>query len=214
MPAASYTPREEFAHAITHGIGILLGIVGLILMMVKASQFGDAWHITSTAIFGVSMVLLYAASTAYHAVSREPLKALLRKIDHGAIFVLIAGTYTPFLLVTLRGAWGWSLFGVVWGLGILGLVLKFWFTGRFRVVSTLLFLIMGWLIIIAVKPLVAALPTDGFKWLLIGGLSYSLGTVFYLWKKLPYNHAIWHLCVLGGTIGHWIAIYYYVIPSV
>jgi hemolysin III len=140
-------------------------------------------------------------------------KEILRKFDHAAIFLLIAGTYTPFVLVTLRGPWGWSLFGVVWGLAIAGVALKFWFAGRFRLVSTIIYLAMGWLVLIALKPLTAALPRAGLLWLVAGGLCYSLGAVFYLWKRLSYHHAVWHLFVLAGGACHWVAIFRYVVPG-
>lgn len=212
MSATVYPRREEIANRLTHGAGVLLGVAGLVLMVVASARHGDAWHVVSTAIFGSTLVLLYTASTAYHSVEREKTRLLLRKFDHAAIFLLIAGTYTPFVLVTLRGAWGWSLFGVVWGLAVVGVTLKFWFAGRFKVVSTLIYLAMGWLVMIAIKPLMAALSADGLKLLVAGGLCYTGGAVFYLWKRLPYHHAIWHLFVLAGSICHWAAVYFHVVP--
>ncbi len=197
----------------THGFGAMLGAVGLVLMVVASARHGDAWHVVSTAIFGATLVLLYTTSTLYHSFSAERVRLLLRKFDHAAIFLLIAGTYTPFVLVTLRGAWGWSLFGVVWGLAVVGVVLKFWFTGRFRVISTLVYILMGWLVMIAIKPLMAALPAGGLKLLVAGGLCYTGGAVFYLWKRLPYHHAIWHLFVLSGSVCHWAAVFFYVVPD-
>jgi hemolysin III len=213
MSATAYPPTEELANRITHGLGAILSVAGLVLLVVAAARHGDAWHITSSAIFGTTLVLLYSASTLYHSFQRESTRLLLRKFDHAAIFLLIAGTYTPFTLVTLRGPWGWSLFGVVWGLALAGITLKFWFAGRFNVVSTLIYLAMGWLVMIAIKPLLAALPREGLVWLLAGGACYSGGCVFYLWEKLPYHHAIWHLFVLGGSVCHWIAIYGSVLPG-
>ncbi len=210
--ASTYTPREELTNALTHGIGVVLSVAGLVLMVVYSALHGDAWHVTSSAIFGASLIALYTASTLYHSFHSIELKHLMRKFDHAAIFLLIAGSYTPFLLVTLRGAWGWSLFGVVWGLAAIGIGLKFWFAGRFRLISTLIYLGMGWLVIIAVKPMLLALPKAGLVWLVAGGACYSFGTVFYLAKRLPYHHAIWHLFVLGGSICHWIAVFYYVVP--
>ena len=209
---SAYTPREELANRLTHGLGVVFSIAGLVLMVVFATLHGDAWHVVSTAIFGGTLVLLYASSTLYHSFGSEPHKRVLQKFDHAAIFLLIAGTYTPFVLVTLRGAWGWSLFGVVWGLAVIGVALKFWFAGRFRFVSTGIYLGMGWLVMIALKPLVAALPAAGLRLLIAGGLCYTGGAVFYLWKRLPYHHAIWHLFVLGGSACHWAAVFYYVIP--
>jgi hemolysin III len=211
--ASSYPRAEEMANRLTHGVGALLGVAGLVLMVVASVRHGNAWHVVSTAIFGTTLVLLYTASTAYHSVEGEKLRLLFRKFDHAAIFLLIAGTYTPFVLVTLRGAWGWSLFGVVWGLAVVGVTLKFWFAGRFRVVSTLIYLAMGWLVMIAIKPLMAALSADGMKLLVAGGLCYTGGAVFYLWKRLPFHHAIWHLFVLAGSVCHWAAVYFHVVPS-
>jgi len=210
--ASSYTPREELTNALTHGLGVVLSVAGLVLMVVYSALNGDAWHVTSTAIFGASLIALYTASTLYHSFRSVELKHLLRKFDHAAIFLLIAGSYTPFLLVTLRGPWGWSLFGVVWSLAVLGIGLKFWFAGRFRLFSTLIYLGMGWLVIVAIKPMLLALPQAGLIWLAVGGACYSFGTVFYLAKRLPYHHAIWHLFVLGGSVCHWIAVFYYVVP--
>ena len=211
MPAA-YTPREELANSLTHGLGALLSVAGLGLLVFKAAQHGDAWQVVSTAIFGTTLVLLYTASTLYHSFRGERLKQVLQKFDHAAIFLLIAGTYTPFVLVTLRGVWGWSLFSVVWGLAVAGVTIKFWLAGRFRLISTLIYLAMGWLVMIAIKPLVAALPAAGLKLLIAGGLCYTGGTCFYLWKRLPYHHAIWHGFVMGGSACHWAAVYLYVVP--
>lgn len=208
-----YTPGEETAHAVTHGVGAVLGLLGLVLLVVWSARFGDVWQVTSTAIFGTTLVLLYSASTLYHAVRREELKRVLQKFDHAAIFLLIAGTYTPFALVTLRGPWGWSLFGIVWVLAVAGVALKFWFAGRFNVVSTIVYLAMGWLVLVALKPLIAALPAGGLALLLAGGACYSLGTIFYLWKRLPYHHAVWHLWVLAGSACHWAAVFGYVVSG-
>lgn len=214
MAHSKYTPREELANTVTHGIGALAGVAGLVLMVVAAARRGDAWQVVSTAIFGATLVLLYTASTVYHRFGDEQRGPLLQKFDHAAIFLLIAGTYTPFVLVTLRGPWGWSLFGVVWGLALIGVVLKFWFAGRYKLVSTLIYLAMGWLVMIAIKPLVVALPGGGLKLLVAGGLCYTGGAAFYLWKKLPYHHAVWHLFVLGGSVCHWAAVYFYVMHDV
>ncbi|MDP1579267.1 MAG: hemolysin III family protein [Candidatus Didemnitutus sp.] len=218
LPAASlapnaYPPHEELANRLTHGIGALLSVTGLVLMVAYSAMFGDAWIITSTAIYGATLVLLYASSTLYHSVTSPRWRRICQRIDHAAIYLLIAGTYTPFVLGPLRGAWGWSLFGVVWGLAIVGVVLKFFFAGRFNVISTLAYLAMGWLVVIAAKPLMAAVPS-GALWLLVaGGLSYSLGTIFYLWERLPYNHAVWHVWVMAGSVCHWVAVFGYLVPS-
>lgn len=210
--ATTYTPREELANSLTHGLGAALSVAGLVLLVIRAAQHGDAWHVVSTAIFGTTLVLLYAASTLYHSLRGERLKQSLRKFDHAAIFLLIAGSYTPFVLVTLRGPWGWSLFGVVWGLAVAGMTIKFWLAGRFKLLSTLIYVAMGWLVLVAIKPLVAALPAGGMKLLVAGGLCYTGGAVFYLWKRLPYHHAIWHLFVLGGSACHFVLFYRHVLP--
>jgi hemolysin III len=211
--SADYSNREELANSLTHGLGVALSIAGLVLMVVFSSRFGDAWHLVSTAIFGATLVLLYTSSTLYHSFRGERIKQVLQKIDHAAIFLLIAGSYTPFLLVTLRGPWGWSLFGVVWGLAIVGVALKFWHAGRFRLVSTLIYIGMGWLVLVAFKPLSAALPPGGLTLLVAGGLCYTGGAAFYLWKSLPYQHALWHLFVMAGSACHWAAVFFHVVPS-
>mgnify|MGYP003676694023 CR=1 FL=1 len=200
--------REEWANTATHAVGVLLSLVGLVVLARAAAQTGDPWQRVSSAVYGTTLVLLYLASTLYHASQRKP---GLQKFDHAAIFLVIAGSYTPFVLVTLRGPWGWSLFGVVWGLAVVGIGLKFWYAGRFKLTSTLIYLGMGWLVLIAIKPLMAALPKAGFMWLLAGGGCYSIGAVFYLWKRLRYQHAIWHLWVLAGSACQWVAVYGYVI---
>lgn len=213
-PAAIYSEGEELANAITHGIGALLSVAALALLVAFGSRYGDAWGVTSGAIYGVTLILAYTASTVYHMLQSERAKRIGRKFDHAGIFLLIAGTYTPFLLVSLRGPWGWSLFGVVWGLAVAGVVMKFFFAGRFRVVSTLIYILMGWLIVIAFKPLQAAVPPVGIWLLVSGGLCYTGGTVFYLWKSLKYHHAIWHLFVLAGSICHFFSVLNYVLPVV
>jgi len=213
MAQPDYSPGEELANRLTHGLGAVFSAAGLVLLVAFSARHGDAWQVVSTAIFGTTLVLLYTASTLYHSVRDERRKLLLRKFDHAAIFLLIAGSYTPFVLVTLRGPWGWSLFGVVWGLAIAGVVLKFWFAGRFKLLSTLLYIGMGWLVMVALKPLMAALPAGGLHLLVAGGLCYTGGAVFYLWRRLPYNHAIWHLFVLGGSACHWAAVFRYVVPG-
>jgi hemolysin III len=209
---SGYSPGEELANALTHGIGLALSIAGLVVLVSLSAARGDVWGVVSTAVFGATLVLLYLTSTLYHSLRGEQLKRLLRKFDHAAIFLLIAGTYTPFLLVNLRGPWGWSLLGVIWALAVAGVVVKFWLAGRFKLGSTLLYLGMGWLIVIALRPMLRTVP-EGALWLLLaGGLCYSAGTVFYLWKRLPYHHAVWHLFVLGGSACHFFAVFAAVIP--
>jgi hemolysin III len=211
--AAVYTPREELANVLTHAFGVALSVAGLVALLSAAVTHGNAWLVTSVAIFGASLVLLYSASTLYHGVRGAERKYLLRKFDHAAIFLLIAGTYTPFLLVSLRGPWGWSLFGVIWSLAVAGIALKFWFAGRFKLVSTLIYLAMGWMVLLAAKPMLLAVAPRGLWLLFAGGLCYTFGSAFYLWKRLPYHHAIWHLFVLAGSVCHWASIYGYVLPQ-
>ncbi|MBA3848741.1 MAG: hemolysin III [Opitutus sp.] len=211
MPG-KYSPAEELANRLTHGVGALLSVAGLVLMVVYSALHGDAWIVTSTAIYGASLVVLYTASTLYHTVRSDRWRRLCQKLDHAAIFLLIAGTYTPFTLGPLRGSWGWTLFGIVWGCAVVGIVLKLFFAGKADVLSTIAYLVMGWLVVIALKPLVAALPS-GALWLLVaGGLCYSVGTIFYLWQRLPFNHAVWHVWVLGGSVCHWAAVFGYIVP--
>lgn len=210
IKARDYNPKEEKWNVITHGFGLILAIVGLVLLVVRSSLYDDAWHIVSFSIYGTSMVVLYTASTLFHASKPGKVRKRLNVFDHASIFFLIAGTYTPFMLITLRGGWGWSIFGVVWGLAIAGMILKLFFTGRFEKISTAIYVILGWLIIIAIKPLIENFNGPGLFWLAIGGISYSLGAGLYLWHKLPYNHAIFHVFVLIGSISHFLAVYFYV----
>jgi hemolysin III len=205
--SVAYSPREELANSLTHGLGAGLSVVGLVLLVLCAARTGDPWVIISVALYGTSLVVLYTASTLYHAVRGARGKTRLRRLDHAAIFLLIAGTYTPFLLISLRGPWGWSLFGVIWGLALLGMFMKVWWTGRHHRLSTALYLAMGWMVVVAIKPLLAHVPGGALALLLAGGLCYTVGTVFYQWRGLPYHHAIWHLWVLAGSICHWAAVY-------
>ena len=204
--------REETINAVTHGLGAVLGAVGLTVLVVLAALRGDAWQIASCSIYGATLVLLFTGSTLYHSFRSPRVKHVFRIIDHSSIYLLIAGTYTPFLLVSLRGRWGWSLFGVVWGLALAGIVFQIFFVRRFRLLQTLLYLAMGWLALVAARPLLASVPKPGLLWLLAGGLFYSLGAVFYLWKRLPFHHGIWHLFVLAGSACHYVAILLYVLP--
>jgi hemolysin III len=204
--------KEETINAWTHGLGALLSLGGLVVLVILASRHGDAWHIVSCSIYGVTLVLLFSSSTLYHSFRSQRLKHVLRIIDHASIFLLIAGTYTPFVLVNLRGGWGWSLFGVIWGLAMAGIVFQIFFVSRFRLLQTLIYLAMGWLVVIAIKPLLTRVPLPGLIWLLAGGLSYTVGALFYLWKKLPFHHAVWHLFVLAGSVCHYFAILFYVLP--
>jgi hemolysin III len=204
--------KEETVNALTHGLGALLSLGGLVVLVVMASLHGDAWHIVSCSIYGFTLVLLFSSSTLYHSFRSQRVKHIFRIIDHASIYLLIAGTYTPFVLVNLRGRWGWSLFGVIWGLALAGIVFQIFFVSRFRLVQTMIYLAMGWMVVIAIKPLFMHVPRLGLLWLLFGGLCYTVGAVFYLWKKLPYHHAVWHLFVLGGSVCHYFAILFYVLP--
>lgn len=210
---SEYWRNQEIANSVTHGLGIALSVAGLIVLVVLASLHATVWHIVSFSIFGASLVLLYTASTLYHSFRSPRVKQVLHIIDHSSIYLLIAGSYTPFVLVTLRGAWGWSLFGVVWGIALAGIVLKTFFTGRYKMASTILYLLMGWMIVVAIKPLAHAVPVGGIVWLAAGGLAYTIGAVIYMWKTIPYHHAIWHLFVLAGSICHYFSVLLYVLPT-
>nr|WP_241244190.1 hemolysin III family protein [Marinitoga sp. 38H-ov] len=206
-----YTLGEEVANSITHGIGAILSFVGLIILIIFSVLKGNSLQTFSVTIYGISLFLLYLASTLYHSIQNKKIKHILEIIDHSAIYLLIAGTYTPFTLVTLNGKIGWTIFITVWVLAIIGISLKPFFVKRFRILSTLLYIAMGWIIIFAIKPLVSLLPFGGILWLIIGGLLYTIGAIFYVWRKLPYGHMIWHLFVLGGSISHFIAVFFYVL---
>ncbi|WP_062104858.1 PAQR family membrane homeostasis protein TrhA [Bacillus niameyensis] len=202
--------KEEIANAITHGIGFLLSIPALVILIVSAVQNGGAMHVVSFTIFGVSMILLYLFSTMLHSVKPSKIKNIFAILDHSAIYVLIAGTYTPLALVSLNGALGWTLFGIIWGLAIAGIAFKCFMVNKFRILSTVFYLIMGWLIIIAIQPLYASLSGTGFALLLTGGLFYSVGAIFYIWRNLPYSHAIWHLFVIAGSAFMYFCVLFYV----
>lgn len=208
-----YSPLEERINVTSHAIGLFLSLVASLLLVTRASLHGTAWHIVSAAIFGAGLISLYAASTAYHSATRPETRARLRILDHATIYILIAGTYTPFTLVTLNGKVGWVIFSVTWAMAATGMYLKLHFTGRFNLLSTLMYVFMGWIIIFAVEPLVASLPRGGLYWLIAGGLSYTLGAVIYSIKSIPLNHAIFHLFVLGGSVCHFVAVYFYVLPG-
>ena len=207
-----YSLLEELFNSITHGIGALVSIAGMVLLIVFSSMYGNFNHIISCTIFGFTLVLLYTASTLYHIFQKPNLKHIFKILDHSCIYVLIAGTYTPFMIIIVRGALGWTLFAVVWSLTILGIIFKAFFVNRFKIISTIAYLLMGWLVIFAIKPLFQTLPEGGIAWLVAGGLAYTVGTIFYVWKKLPFNHAIWHLFVLTGSACHFMAVIFYVIP--
>lgn len=211
-PFSRYTLGEEIANSVIHGVGIVLGIAGLGVLTAFASLHGDAWHIVGCSIFGAALILLYTASTLYHSIPLPRVKTVLRTLDHSAIFILIAGTYTPFLLVNLRGPWGWSLFGVIWGLALVGIVFRIVRGRRSTLLSVGLYVGMGWAVVAAIQPMLNNVAPGGLLLLLVGGLAYTLGVVFYVWKRLPYHHAVWHGFVLAGSIFHFFAILFYVIP--
>lgn len=203
-----YSVREEIFNAITHGLGVIFGIVALTVLCVLGSYFGTFSHILSYLVYGCSLILLYVSSTLYHALPSPKVKSLFKILDHSSIYLLIAGTYTPFLVLNLKGHLGFTLLAVIWAIAILGIIFKVFFTGKFKVISTLLYIGMGWLIIFAYDPLKEAMRPEAMNWLIIGGLTYTLGTIFYLAKKLKYTHAIWHLFVLAGSVFHFVAIIY------
>ena len=207
-----YSVGEEIANSITHGLGALLAIVGFVVLVVSSVLRGTTVHIVSSFVFGLSLIALYVSSTFYHAVRSPATKRILRRMDHAAILLLIAGTYTPFTLVTLRGPWGWSIFGAVWGLALFGLFFEETLRRRWVGYSIGLYILMGWAAVAAFKPLVDALPRGGFVLLLAGGVAYTLGTIFYLMRRIPFNHALWHVAVLAGSGFHYFAVLLYVIP--
>ena len=207
-----YSKGEERINVISHAVGLILSIVALVLLVFYASTEGQVAHIVSFSIYGASLILLYSASTFYHYVQSPRWRRKLNVLDHAAIYVLIAGTYTPFCLVALKGWIGYTIFGVAWGMAIIGVVFKLFYTGRFDKVSTAAYVFMGWLIIFAIKPLIESLPTGGLYWLFLGGLSYTVGAVLYSIKRLKYNHAIFHIFVLLGSFSHFMAVFFYVLP--
>ncbi len=198
--------REELANALTHGIGLIASVCGGAVLITLAAKMGDGWQLAGAIVYSLSMLLLYTASTLYHASRDLAIKARLKVFDHCAIYVLIAGTYTPVILISLRGPVGWVLFGVVWALAVAGIVFKLFYTGRFKRISTILYLAMGWLAIVAIKPVLHALTPTALLWLLLGGIAYSVGTIFYLNRRIRYAHAIWHVFVLLGSVSHFISI--------
>jgi hemolysin III len=206
-----FTKREEIAHAITHGIGAILSIVGLILLIVFASFNGNPWEIVSVTIFGTTMLLMYLSSTIVHGLPKGKWKDIFQIFDHSSIYLFIAGTYTPFLLVHLRSNIGWTLFGIIWGIAIIGIIFKVFFVKKFLILSTMFYILMGWLIVLVWEPLTATIPSNGITLLVVGGIFYTVGTIFYMWRKIPYHHVIWHLFVLAGSVSHFFAIFYYVI---
>jgi len=198
--------HEELANALTHGVGVVASVAGGAALITLAAIFGNAWQIASASVFVTCLVMLYTASTLYHSFRDETIKRRLKIFDHCAIYLLIAGTYTPFTLIALRGVWGWSLFAAVWTLALAGVVFKLFFTGRFKLVSTILYVALGWIVIVAIVPLTRSLSGWALGWLFAGGIAYTAGTYFYHNERVRYSHAIWHLFVLGGSVLHYAAV--------
>lgn len=210
MNSNIFTKREEIAHSITHGIGAILSVAGLVLLIVFSSLSGNPWKIVSVTIFGITMLLMYLSSTIVHSLPVGKWKDIFQIFDHSSIYLFIAGTYTPFLLVHLRSGIGWTLFGVIWGIAIVGIIFKVFFVKRFLILSTIFYILMGWLIVLVWEPLNQTVHNNGIMLLVIGGILYTIGTIFFIWRKIPYHHVIWHLFVLAGSICHFFAIFYYV----
>jgi hemolysin III len=204
--------QGERFNGISHLLGAVAALIGAVLLVVFAARQGDPWKVVSFSVYGTTLFLLYLFSTLYHSLKGKRVKALFRRIDHYAIYLLIAGSYTPFTLVTLRGGWGWSIFATIWALALLGIIVDSLPRRGRRILPVVIYLLMGWLVLVSLKPLLAALPMAGFWWLLGGGLFYSGGVVFYAFdKRIPHGHGIWHLFVLAGSICHYLAIFYYVL---
>ena len=206
LPCTRADIREEWVNALTHGLGAIAALAGGAVLITLAAVHGDAWQLAGAIVFGACLLLLYVASTLYHAVAYPQAKARLKVFDHCAIYLLIAGTYTPFTLIGLRGPWGWGLFAAIWTLALAGVVFKLFFTGRYRRLSTLVYVAMGWLVLVAMKPLFGALDGWTLGWLFTGGACYTLGTAFYHRPSLRYSHAIWHLFVVAGSVCHYVAV--------
>ena len=213
MTTTHYSAVEEILHALSHGAGALLSLIGLILMLTITLPLNDNWHLASSLIYGLSLLLLYSSSTLYHAISQSDIKRRLRQLDHAAIFILIAGTYTPFTLLNLRDNWGLPMFALIWTVALAGVIIELATGLKYKKLSLGLYLGMGWLVIIAIEPMLNHVATGGLLLLLAGGLSYSFGTIFYAWKSLYLHHMIWHLFVLAGSVLHFFAVYLYALQG-
>ena len=198
--------RDEIASALTHGLGAVAALAGGAVLITLAAIYGDGWQLAGAIVFGVALLVLYVASTLYHAIQHPIAKGRLKVFDHCAIYILIAGTYTPFTLIGLRGPWGWGLFAAIWTLAVAGVVFKLFFTGRFKLLSTIIYVVMGWLVIVAIKPMLASLDGWTLGWLLSGGVFYTLGTYFYMRESIRFSHAIWHMFVIAGSVCHFVAV--------
>ena len=208
-----YSAIEEKLNITTHVVGLVFSVAALVLLVTRATLYGNVWHIVSFSVFGASLIILYASSTIYHSATNPVLRSRLRIVDHASIYVLIAGTYTPFSLVTLSGLSGWMIFSFSWAMAITGIILKLFFTGRYNLISTLMYVFMGWIIIFAIKPLVNNLSSEGLFWLVAGGIAYTVGAILYGIKKIKFNHAIFHVFVLLGSFCHFVSVYFYVLPG-
>jgi hemolysin III len=208
----TFTKGEEIANSITHGIGGLLSIAALVLLIVFSSLYGTAWHVVSFSLFGTTMVLLYTSSTLVHSFPKGKAKDVFEILDHSSIYFFIAGTYTPFLFIAVKGWLGWTLFGIVWGLAIAGTIFKSFFVKKYLHTSTILYVLLGWMIVFAWNPLVENLPKNGLTLLIIGGVLYTLGAIFYVWRGFKYHHMIWHIFVVAGSAAHFFAVFFYLLP--
>lgn len=207
-----FTKGEEIANAITHGVGALLSIAALVILIVYSSLYGTAWHVVSFTIFGVSMLILYTSSTLVHAFPHGKVKDLFEIFDHSAIYFFIAGSYTPFTFIVIQGKLGWTMFGVVWGLAIAGTVFKVFFVKKYLFTSTILYVLMGWIIVLGWQDISAFLPKSGMILLVTGGISYTFGAVFYIWRGFKYHHMVWHLFVIAGSVSHFFCVLLYLLP--
>ncbi|MDM5294391.1 hemolysin III family protein [Peribacillus simplex] len=207
-----YTKKEEVVNAITHGVGVLLSIAALVFLIIFSVQKGSPWDVVISVIYGASMLLLYVSSTLVHSFPEGKTKDIFEIFDHSAIYIFIAGTYTPIMVLVIQGSLGWTLLGIIWGVAIIGVVFKAFYVKRFLFLSTLLYIAMGWMIVIVWGPLTAAMPSEGIQLLIAGGLLYTFGAIFYVWRGFPFHHAVWHVFVLGGSATHFFAVLFYILP--
>ena len=208
----TYSLNEEKLNVISHGIGLVLSVIALVFLVVKSIVYGETIHVVSSIIYGVSLITLYTASTLYHKSTREKLRKRLNVFDHASIFVLIAGSYTPYLLISISGTLGWRFFAFIWIAAVTGVILKLFYFGKYSILSTVMYIVMGWVIVFLMKPLTENVSSSGIYWLYIGGILYTVGAIIYSINKIKMNHAIFHFFVLGGSISHFISIYFYVLP--
>ena len=210
-PDKLQTKAEEIGNATTHAMGALLSLAAITLLIVFSATQQDGFKLFSGIVFGGTLVLMYVSSTIYHSMQNPRLKHFFRIMDHASIYLLIAGSYTPFMLVTLRGPWGWTMFSIIWGLALVGVIFKLFFVHKFEVLSTVIYLLMGWMSLIVVKPIYQSLPAAGLECIVAGGVCYTVGVIFFAWERLKYSHVLWHLFVLAGSIFHFFAVLFYVV---